>query len=58
MDNVGHVVDQLKVVCKHLEDISKSLRIIAGREDPLDKVIRPKSYVESYFAKSESERKE
>ncbi len=52
-DKPNKTSDQLKVVCKHLEDISRSLRILAGREDPLDKVIKPKTYADSYFARSE-----
>ena len=41
----------LKVTNKHLEDIAKSLRIIAGREEPLQKVVKKKpSYAESYFS--------
>ena len=58
MDNTGHVAEQLKVVCKHLEDIAKSLRLISGREKELDHVIRkPKSYAESYFTMSDPEEK-
>lgn len=41
----------LKVTNKHLEDIARSLRIIAGREEPLSKVVRKPSYAESYLSK-------
>ncbi len=41
----------LKVTNKHLEDIARSLRIIAGREEPLQKVVRKPSYAESYLSK-------
>ena len=51
MNNNDSTEKLLRVRNKHLEDIARSLRIIAGREEPLQKVVKKPSYAESYLSK-------
>lgn len=43
----------LKVIALHLEDISKSLKIISGRIEPDKKEQENKTYASKYFERSE-----
>lgn len=50
----------LKTIALHLEDISKSLRLMSGREEVASgmDILRPKTYAEKYLAPSPIKGKE
>lgn len=43
----------IKLIIKHLDDIAESLRIISGRQEKVEKIVKKQpSYAEEYFARS------